>query len=271
MWGKVLGTFFGFIFGRIVGALLGLYVGHLFDKSLRQNFDQSGGFGRFFSATAAADRQAIFFHTTFAVMGHVAKSNGRVNEGHIQAANLIMGHMGLGEEQKHEARQAFREGKQAEFTLDKTLKDFKRSVFGHREVLRMFLEIQIQAAYSDGVLTTQEKELLRTAAKILGFNAQEMETIFNRWEAEFRFHQQQQQNAQGRSKAATAEAIADAYRILGVSSDSSIQEIKRAYKKLMNEHHPDKLVSRGLPPEMMELAKRKTQDIQGAYDLVRQR
>jgi DnaJ like chaperone protein len=283
MWGKVVGTFLGFIFGRFFGAVFGLYLGHLFDQRMRPDFEKTGGFGRFFNTTSAADRQAIFFHSTFAVMGHVAKSNGRVNEGHIQAANLIMTHMGLRGEQKKEAQQAFREGKSDDFVFDKTLKDFKRCVFGRREVLQMFLDIQIQAAYSDGILQAAEKVLLHTAAKILGFGRQELEDLLMRWEAEVRFHQQRQQNGdnsqnngqdgngKSRAKNASASTVEDAYRVLGVARDSSSQEIKKAYKKMMNENHPDKLVSKGLPPEMMELAKRKTQDIQAAYDVIRQR
>ena len=57
--------------------------------------------------------------------------------------------------------------------------------------------------------------------------------------------------------------------MLGVNENSSAQEVKKAYKKLMTQHHPDKLISKGLPPEMMDMAKSKAQDIQGAYDLIR--
>ena len=46
--------------------------------------------------------------------------------------------------------------------------------------------------------------------------------------------------------------------------------IKRAYRKLMSEHHPDKLVAKGLPPEMMEMAKQKAQEIQKAYELIKE-
>lgn len=272
MWGKVLGTFFGFLFGRWFGAVFGCYVGHLFDRSMRQDFEQKGGFSRFFSATGAQARQAIFFHATFSVMGHIAKSNGRVSEIHIQAASIIMGHMQLNAQQKKEAQEAFREGKLPGFSFDKVLKDFKRSVFGRRDVLQMFLEVQIQAAYSDGVLSPQEKELLQSAAKVLGFSHTEMDKMLDRWEAEFRFHQEQQQSGRGgnnRSRPVSAAALENAYQVLGVNAENTSQEIKKAYKKLMTQHHPDKLVSKGLPPEMLEMAKRKTQDIQAAYDLVR--
>ena len=61
------------------------------------------------------------------------------------------------------------------------------------------------------------------------------------------------------------------YDRLGVSKDASQDEIKRAYRKLMSEHHPDKLVAKGLPPEMMEMAKQKAQEIQKAYELIKEK
>jgi len=53
-----------------------------------------------------------------------------------------------------------------------------------------------------------------------------------------------------------------------VDRHASDQEVKKAYRRQMNQHHPDKLVSKGLPEEMMELANKKVQDIRNAYDTV---
>lgn len=271
MWGKILGTFFGFLFGRIIGALIGLYIGHLFDRSLKQTFSQRGGFTQLFGG---GERQAVFFYATFAVMGHIAKSNGRVSEIHIEAANSLMSHMGLNPQQRKEAQNAFREGKQSDFDLPGCLKEFKRSVYNRREILQMFLEIQIQGAYSDGIIQPGERDILARMAKILGFSDAELQNLINRWEAEFRFHQQKQQQNQGNggargSRPANGQSLDDAYKLLGVSAGNSDAEIKKAYKKLMTQHHPDKLVSKGLPEEMLELAKTKAQDIQSAYDMIK--
>ncbi|MBS2140066.1 DnaJ domain-containing protein [Escherichia coli] len=61
----------------------------------------------------------------------------------------------------------------------------------------------------------------------------------------------------------------DACNVLGVKPTDDATTIKRAYRKLMSEHHPDKLVAKGLPPEMMEMAKQKAQEIQQAYELIK--
>nr|MBA2815786.1 DnaJ-like protein DjlA [Candidatus Pantoea persica] len=73
----------------------------------------------------------------------------------------------------------------------------------------------------------------------------------------------------GYQQAQRGPTLEDACSVLGVKSSDDATNIKRAYHKLMSEHHPDKLVAKGLPPEMMEMAKQKAQEIQAAYDLIR--
>ena len=143
MWGKILGTAFGFLFGKFLGAALGFYLGHMFDKSLKQNFDKAGGFQSLFSGEDVHERQALFFYTCFSVMGHIAKSNGRVSEVHIKAASLFMDEMDLTGESRQEAKDAFVAGKDADFPLKDTLADFKARFAGRFDLLQLFLEIQI--------------------------------------------------------------------------------------------------------------------------------
>jgi DnaJ like chaperone protein len=78
-----------------------------------------------------------------------------------------------------------------------------------------------------------------------------------------------QRSSGGFQQAQRGPTLEDACSVLGVKSSDDATTIKRAYRKLMSEHHPDKLVAKGLPPEMMEMAKQKAQEIQAAYDLIR--
>lgn len=273
------------MFGKIFGAILGLYLGHLFDKSLKNNFDKAGGFSSLFSGDDVHERQALFFSSCFAVMGHIAKSNGRVSEIHIKAANLFMDEMGLKGEERREAQHAFQSGKESDFSLKETVHDFKERFAKRSDLIQLFLEIQIQMAFSDGVLAEQEKQLLAEVSKQLGISKTHFAFVLKRYQAEFNFRKQQQhfnqqQQSQGQSSSYREGSghhvppnnnmnRAQALALLGLNSDATQRDIKVAYRKLMSQHHPDKLVSQGLPKHMMELAVKKSQDIQAAYEYLK--
>lgn len=269
VWGKILGAFFGFLLGGPFGLLLGLFLGHKFDKA-RTNIYYRGGFGNFGAGRASsAERQAEFFYAGFAVMGHMAKSKGRVTAEEIRVASAIMDRMNLHGESRRQAQNAFREGKEEDFPLDETLTKVRMSSAGRADLLQFFLELQIQAAFADGSLHPSERQLLYVIARSLGFSERQLEQRLHMQEAAFRFQQGEYQQQGAFRQAPTKDQLADAYELLGVQESASAQELKRAYRKQMNEHHPDKLAAKGLPPEMMELAKQKTQELQAAYDLIR--
>lgn len=283
MWGKVLGFCFGFMFGKFLGAILGLYLGHMFDRSLKQDFDKAGGFSGLFKDDDIHQRQALFFSSCFAVMGHIAKSNGRVSETHIRAASLFMDEMRLSGDERQEAQDAFRSGKDADFSIKETVHDFKERFARRHDLLQLFLEIQIQMAFSDGVLAEQEKQLLQEVSKQLGISKTQFAFLLKRYQAEFafrqqqqRFYQQQSQHRSGQQQGQRQQVPpnngmdrAQALALLGLSEGASARDIKVAYRKLMAQHHPDKLVSQGLPKHMMELAVKKSQDIQAAYEYLK--
>ncbi|KFZ36936.1 molecular chaperone DnaJ [Shewanella mangrovi] len=247
IWGKFFGGVIGFMFGRIAGAILGIWLGHQFDKRMSE------------APQGMQERQALFFNTTFAVMGHMAKASGRVTENDIRMANALMDNLRLDGDARREAQAAFRRGKASDFDLQAHLRSFRDLTMGRREVQIMFLEIQIQTALSDGDLHPREYAILQTIANRLGFSQAQLDAMLARWQAETRFQ----------GAANNGPSLSDAYRVLGVEESTSDQELKRAYRKLMAENHPDKLVAKGLPQEMMEIAKRKAQDIQVAYDKVK--
>lgn len=269
IWGKILGFIFGFMFLKIPGAILGLIVGHFFDKAYGQDFSQLGGFGRFFTDQSSLRQQAVFFHSLFASLGHLAKADGQVTEREIQIATALMDDMRLTGDARREAQQAFREGKAADFPIVDTLKGLHEACHGRRDILQVFLEILIQAAFADGHLSQEEYRVLEKVARPLGFRRRDLDHLVAMFDAEIRFRQRGQRGGQQRSGYSEQQSLTDAYSILGVSADDDEKAIKRAYRKRMAEHHPDKLVSKGLPEQAMELAKAKAQDIQAAYELIK--
>ena len=72
------------------------------------------------------------------------------------------------------------------------------------------------------------------------------------------------------SRQVPRDTLADAYQLLGVTPDINDALLKKSYRKLMSQHHPDKLMAQGVPAEMLDVAKRRTQDIQAAYELIKQ-
>lgn len=276
IWGKVLGVLFGFMFGRIPGAILGLIVGHMFDRGYSRDFNQMGGFSRFFTNQDDMKTQAVFFHALFSVMGHIAKADGKVTDSEIKIASNLMDQMGLQGDVRKEAQQAFREGKSADFPVEDILAEFKESCHGKRDILQIFLEILIQAAYVDGHLDKKESQVLEKVAKKLGFKQHELLYLLSMYEAEMRFRKSGHHSGSGQRQYRQAsgydqkQSVADACKILGVKADDDAKIIKRAYRKLMSEHHPDKLISKGLPKQAIEISKTKTQDIQSAYELIKQ-
>lgn len=259
MWGKILGFLFGFMLSKhLLGALLGMWLGHKFDKKRSEIFTANFG-----EAGATSTLQNIFFYTSFSVMGYIAKANGRVTQQEIAFASAYMHKLNLSNEMKEQAKEAFRDGKTLGFPLEEHLNAFVKAC-GHRQDVRlMFLEIQIQVAFVDGDLDEHERKALHTIAHNLGYSKHDLDKLLEMIIAGEAFHQQAKQTGTSSSV-----HLNNAYKLLGVSKDATAKDIKKAHRKLMSQHHPDKLVSKGLPPEMMEIAKQKAQDIQAAYELI---
>lgn len=261
-WGKVIGLALGLLSGAgFWGIVLGLIIGHMFDKVRSVK-----GQGYFANNQA---RQTLFFSTTFQVMGHLTKSKGRVTEADIQIASLFMDRMQLHGDARMAAQRAFREGKQSDYPLRNKLRELRSACFGRFDLIRMFLEIQIQAAFADGSLHPNERQVLYVIAEELGISRAQFDQFLRMMEGGQQFGGGGSSYGGAYQKAKRGPTLDDACSVLGVKSSDDSTTIKRAYRKLMSEHHPDKLVAKGLPPEMMEMAKQKAQEIQAAYDLIR--
>lgn len=261
MWGKVIAGLFGYAMFKLPGLLIGVAVGHWFDISFGKSFEAAGGFAGL--KTDKAESQGLFMYSTFAVMGHLAKADGVVTPAHIEKATTFMQQLGLNSQQQQEAQLAFREGKAADFPLTEQLQALRQALRWRPDLLQMFLEIQISVAYVDAKLSAAEEKVLQQIANALAISSLRLQHLLGRYEAEARFSQRRA------SPKPEASLLSDAYQLLGVPANCTDSELKKAYKKLMAQHHPDKLMSQGLPKEMMELAKTKTQELQSAYELIK--
>lgn len=258
-WGKFIGGAVGFSMGGPLGLLIGGVLGHkLVDKPMQKGMDDNHEL-----------TQAAFFTATFSIMGHIAKADGRVSEDEIAMARQIMDHMQLDAQQKRAAIDLFNEGKKGTFDLQGVLLQFKQAAHRRTTLLQMFMEIQLHAAYADGTMAASEQAIINTIAQQLGFSSRHVEQLSILVRSNLGLGANQYYQGQSTAHKSEADLLKEAYEILGVSRSSTDAEVKKAYRRLMNQHHPDKLVSKGLPEEMIQLANEKTQQIKAAYELIK--
>ncbi len=251
--GKAVGGTLGLFVGGPLGSALGLILGHQFDRGLARRTGEAR------SEDFASERvQPFFFETTFAVMGHIAKADGRVSEQAIRAARLVMHGMKLSPEQVNNAVANFTAGKDPGWPFAATVEELRRELRDRPDLKRAFIEIQMQAAISAGPLDRTRRELLWQVARGLGIGRVELAQI----EALARAQQ-------FRARGQEIVSLDEAHNVLGVEPSATDQDVKTAYRRLMNQHHPDKLVSRGLPESMMGVAEKKTQEIRAAYERIK--
>jgi len=257
--GKIGGAVAGFIVsgGNPLGALLGGFLGHQFDRGLKT------GSRPYTGGATSAERQQVFFETTFIVMGRLAKVDGRVSEEEIQAARTVMHRMQLRPEEVRRAIELFNAGKRPAADIDAQVGRLARTCARQPELIRAFLEIQMDMALGKGNIAPAERQLLWRIAQLLGVGRVELAHLEAVLRAQRSFGQYQTGQAR-------EDDLDQAYKALGIEDDASDKQVKTAYRRLMNQHHPDKLVAKGLPDSMMEVAKERTREIRAAYEKIKE-
>ena len=250
-WGKVVGGTFGFLIGGPIGAMLGAALGHKIDEGF------SLGEQRYIPGDQERV-QAAFFTATFLVMGRIAKADGKVSTDEILLAKQVMDGMQLNHTQKKAAIELFDRGKDPNYDLTDVLLQFRQECHRRSTLISMFLEIQIQAAFADGRLIAEENAILSEIAHIFGIRQSDLQLMIDRI------------RGGSSSQSANKHSDADAYKTLGVTRNTPYNDVKKAYRRLMSQHHPDKLVSKGLPEEMIKLANEKTHEIRMAWQRIQE-
>lgn len=262
-WGKLVGGAFGFMLGGPLGAVLGAALGHNFDRGLKALPDDMG-----FEEGDRERVQTAFFTATFSVMGRLTKADGQVSTGEIRMAEAVMDQMSLDAGMRQAAISLFHQGKSEDFDLDAVLEQFRHECHGRSTLIGMFIEIQLQAAYADGQLDRAEDRMLQHICARVGVS----ELDYRRLERMVRAERGFGGGGPGsRSTSSSGQpSLQEAYQVLGVDAKATDAEVKRAYRRLLSQHHPDKLVSKGLPEEMMKMAAQKTHEIRQAYESIRE-
>jgi DnaJ like chaperone protein len=247
----VIGAMLGFLIGRFPGLVIGAVLGYVIGQALRRSL-----LGKLQVV------QSQLLETTFSIMGALCKADRVVTRDEIKVAEALFDRLHLAGEQRQSAKAAFNRGKSADFDLDAAADRFAQVARGRAPLLQLFLQIQIMAVAADGNVHPAEHEMLVRVARRLGLTERDVAQL----EALLRAA------AAGPSAPGTAprQRLEDAYAALGVSPKASDAEIKRAYRRLMSQNHPDKLAARGLPESMREIAEERSREINTAYDLIKE-
>jgi DnaJ like chaperone protein len=255
VYGKLVAGAIGFLVLGPFGLLLGLAIGHAFDRGLKATFALG-------SPEQVQKIQALFFECCFSLLGQIAKADGRVSEAEIEHTEQIMTQLGVAGHHRGQAIAYFKAGAADDFQSNPLIAQFIEISRGHTRVHETLLVFLISMAQADGVIDEAERQVLQDCAAQLGFNTAAFHRLLQMAQAQQHFHQQ----TPGGN---TASMLSDAYTALGLSSDCSDGELKRGYRKLMSQHHPDKLIAQGVPEDMVRLGTEKSQDIQAAYETIK--
>ena len=234
IWGKIIGGAAGFALGGPLGALLGVAAGHAVDRMS----DAAG-------ATAADSgtdvRQVAFTIAVVALGAKMAKADGHVTRDEVTAFKQVFR---IAQDEEKNVARFFDQAKKDTTGFELYARQVARMFQDNPAVLEELLDCLFHIARADGVYHPNEKAFLKEVSEIFGFSAAD----FRRIEAK----------NMGPDEA-------DPYTVLGVAHGSTDTEVKAAYRKLIKEHHPDRLVAQGMPEDVVELANEKLAAINDAY------
>lgn len=252
--GRLIGGALGWYLLGPLGLLLGLLIGFF--------IDQAHVLRRVIAPAIGAARTA-FFETAFTLMGRIAKTDGRISEQEIAVTEQLMARMGLSEEHRREAIALFKRGAAPDFDVEAQISVFVEHCGTHGALRQMLVLFLFSTAAADGALSGAEHELLRHVALRIGFSEAAFEQLLRMFTAQESFSQAPP------GAPPRAAALEQAYAALGVGESASDRDVKQAYRRLMSQYHPDKLIAQGMPQDMVKMATERTQEIQNAWELVR--
>lgn len=263
----ILGYFVWGWYGVILGFFLGGFLAWKLQGGLAGYIGRASGLGNTRAQRTA--RQALFLKTVFTLMGKLAKADGRISEQEIAHIEKFFKQLGLTPEHRKEAIKLFELGATPDFSIDPVLQEFNRECGQSAALKQMLMVYLIGAAIADGTLHSAETDLLRSISQSLGYSEAHFQQLLAMTRGQDHFSGGGHSGQAGGAYVPSKNSISAAYQALGVKESDSDEQIKKAYRRLIREFHPDKLMGQGLPEDMIKEATERSQEIQTAYDLIK--
>ena len=234
--GGIVGGMIGFTLLGPIGALVGSVMGSRMTRQAKSRTNPNN-----------LDHQVAFFTALFACLAKIAKADGRVSEEEVsKIESFISTKFNFNEEERNFAINIFQRAKSDRISFDAYAKQLYQLLGSSPNSLLVFYELLFELAMADGEMHENEEKLLKKIPNIFRLNKSVYEDLYNKYVGK----------------------ISDAYEILGVSKDMTLGEIKKVYRIKRKEFHPDALISKGLPEELIEKAKEKFIEIQAAFEII---
>ena len=258
-WGKIIGTLAGAATLKPWFVILGLLVGHQFDRGFAARYRDFESQGK-----SSARLPEEFIKPLFQAMGHLAKSNGRVSEDEIRAARGIMHRLSLSPANVRNAMHWFDDGKRADFPLRSVMQQTRKKAARNPELRLLFMRLVMEVVLSNDSISRHERALLWTMCQEFEIGRVDLAQL----EAMLRAQKGFRQSPEGNADAAR---VQQAYATLGVDTNASNEDIKKAYRRQMSRNHPDKIAADNPGADEVAAAGQRTKDIRAAYEMLKAR
>ena len=238
-----LGLFFGGPLGAIAGAALGH---HLIDKKQGTSALLYGE-PQEQRIDYAEQAQAAYFVSLFSILGKISKIDGVVTKDEIAVVQNFIQGLQIPATEKRFARQIFNKAKRSEYSLEDFALQLYHATRDHPTILLSFVDLLFRVVAADGTFHPAEESALKSIARVFGISEEQYDNL----------------------KAAYFDDLYKYYAVLNCTPESSNEEIRSHYKKLVKDFHPDTIVSKGLPEEFTDFAAKRFREIHTAYEKIR--
>lgn len=242
--GKIIGGTMGLFLGGPLGLIAGVAFGNLFDSAGRTRDER-------FTASPIDQTQMVFFVGAFSMLAKMVTSDGSmVAQERAKVEEFISKDLRLFGQERQAAINVFNAALTSHGTFDEFALQFYQNFASERSILELLMDVLVRVAAADGTISSPEMALLNSAAKIFRIPQSLLASIINRY-------------SQGIASPSKA------YSVLQLTPNATDEEVKKSYRKLSIEFHPDTIASKGLPEEFTRFATEKFRAIQDAYESIK--